>query len=362
MLTQMMEKGGPVMWPLLLLSVTFQLNIAFASENIIGTWQGDLSLGSGNKITLQFLIQKDIDDAYSVVLSLPDKAGTEDIEASQVVFSSGKLTFEVSELRGSYDGMLTDGKIVGQWQQEGEFIPFSLSRFELLPLSDEDKEKLIGKWVGRDVCMPGIIGAGGVYIFEFGVDEGKNFTGVVKTSPPDGKVWPSQYEITEMGKSEDDFIFKIPSIHAEFSGRFVGKEIVGDFKQMGFTRFFTITKGEFRPNLHTKSDLPDSTEKFLLGKWNGKIERKSDEPIDPLQVLFEFEKNEAGDFEAHTIIPDPYNRMYPIKEAIINNGKLILKTENFDVQFEMKLSGNTLTGEWNQCGVSYPLYIVKEGI
>lgn len=345
-----------------LLSILFQSNIAMAGENIIGTWQGELSIDSGKKVTLQFLIQQDIDGDFSVVLSLPDEAGTGNIEASSVFFGSGKLAFEVPELRGSYEGMLTDSEIVGQWSQEGGSIPLDLNRFELSPLSDEDKEKLVGKWYGKD-CPPGSIGGGGAYIFEFGVDEGKNVTGVVKVYLPDGKIDPTHHKINEIGKNGDDFIFdKITGMESKFRGRIAGKEIVGVFTQRGWPRSYTITKGEYSPDLNTKSDLPDSIVQFLSGKWSGEIELQPNEHFNQFHMLFEFEKAEGVGFKAHIIIQEQFDQMFPITEATINNEKLILKTEDFDVQFEIKSSGKTLIGEWIQCGVSYPLTIVKTEI
>jgi hypothetical protein len=346
---------------ILLLSISFQLNIAMAIENIIGTWQGELPIDSGKKVTLRFLIQQDIDGDFSVVLSLPAEAGTGNIEASSLVFRSGKLTFEVPELSGSYDGILTDGEIVGQWQQEGEFIPLTLSRFELLPLSDEDKEKLLGKWYGKD-CPPRTIGGGGAYLFEFEVDEGKNITGVLKVYLPDGKLDPTHHKINEIGKNGDDFIFnEIIGMDSEFRGRIVGNEIVGVFTQRGWPRTYTITKGKYCPDLDTKSDLHESVVQFLSGIWSGEIKLKPNEHFNQFHMLFEFEETEGGDVKAHIIIQEQFDQMFPITEATINNEKLILKAEDFEVQFEMKLSGNTLTGEWTQCGVSYPLTVAKEG-
>lgn len=276
---------------LFLLFVFFHSNITIAAEDITGLWHGELSFDPGKEATFQFLIQKDL--------------------------------------------------------QEGESIPLTLRRFELSPLSDAEKEKLVGKWYGKD-CPPGTIGGRGRYIFEFVADAGRNVTGGVKVFLPSGKLDPAHYNITEIVKSGDDIIFEISGMDSNFRGKIVGNKIVGELTSLRWTRSYTITKGEYLPDLNTKSNLTDSVVEFLSGRWLGKVAVKGNEQVYQFRMMFVFGKTEADVFKAYIIERDSFDEVNPITEASMNDNKLKLKTEDFEVQFEMKISGNTLTGEWNQ--------------
>jgi len=109
---------------ILLFSVLF-CNSALAADDITGTWQGKLVPAPGSELDIQFVITRGDDGAYSVVLNSPDQGAIKDIKASSVVFDSGKLTMDVTDLSGAYEGVLKDGKFEGNWKQEGELIPLN---------------------------------------------------------------------------------------------------------------------------------------------------------------------------------------------------------------------------------------------
>ena len=110
---------------LILLASVFLTSNVSASDDITGTWQGKLVPAPGSELDIQFVITKGDDGSYSVVLNSPDQGAIKDIKASSVVFDSGKLTLDVTDLSGAYEGVLKDGKFEGNWKQEGELIPVS---------------------------------------------------------------------------------------------------------------------------------------------------------------------------------------------------------------------------------------------
>ena len=108
----------------ILFSVLF-INNAIAAENITGTWQGTLAAAPGSELTIQFVITQNADGSYSVVLNSPDQGAIKDIKASSVSYNSGTLKLDVTDLSGSYEGVLKDDKFEGNWKQEGTSIPLN---------------------------------------------------------------------------------------------------------------------------------------------------------------------------------------------------------------------------------------------
>ena len=131
----------------ILFTVLF-FNNAMAAENITGTWQGVLAPAPGSELTIQFVITQNDDGSYAVVLNSPDQGAIKDIKATSVVFDSGKLKLDVTDLSGAYEGVLKDGRFEGNWIQEGASIPFNLKPYEKPVLSRADMEKLAGQWYG----------------------------------------------------------------------------------------------------------------------------------------------------------------------------------------------------------------------
>ena len=218
-------------------------------------------------------------------------------------------------------------------------------------LSKEDMDKLLGKWHGKPILPKGALGGVPTYVFQFEIKEKNEFEGLINIVLPSGML-ASDHKIADMGKNGDRFIFKVPTMKAEYRGSLDGGDLTGELNQFGSAVSLVLKKGEYIHKVNNRINLSDDITKFLSGKWSGKVEH--------FRMVFEFEKTETGDFKGHIISRDQLDGVIPITEAIINNKKLILKTEDFEVQFEMQLSENTLTGEWTQCEVSYPLTLTKK--
>lgn len=131
---------------ILFCSVLFVTN-AVGAADITGIWKGKLVTGPGAEMNLRFNIKQDPDGSLSVVLDSPDMDGLKNVRASSVDYTSGNLKVDVAELNGSYEGVVKDGKIDGNWRQEGTSFPLNLSPYE--KISREVMEKLLGTWHGK---------------------------------------------------------------------------------------------------------------------------------------------------------------------------------------------------------------------
>ncbi len=313
---------------------------ATAAENIIGTWQGNLVVSPEIELKIQFIISQGNDGSYTVVLNSPDQGAIKDIEANSVVYDSGNLKLDVAELSGAYEGVVTDGKLEGNWIQEGTSMPLTLIPYVKPTLSREDKERLLGPW-RFELSQPGGT-LKGTYRFE--VAQNGEFVGFVDSR--DMGVFGVPFSSIEFEKGI--LTVKVESRQAEFKGKMSSDEIVGEFKQGGQQTPVILKKGAFVYNLNlTEEDMEK-----LLGKWQGKL--------GPLTMIFSFEKTEKGEFVGFIDTPEHGVKGIPITEAAMNDGKLTIKEKLAGAEYSGQLSGDRLVGEWKQMGRSNPLTLTKE--
>lgn len=101
---------------ILLISIS-QINSVTASENISGTWQGELLTSPSNELTIQFIIEQNNDGSYPAILNTPDHNIINKIKATSVSYDLEMLKIVVDEMSGSYEGIVKDRKIEGEWKQ-----------------------------------------------------------------------------------------------------------------------------------------------------------------------------------------------------------------------------------------------------
>jgi len=328
---------------LVLLITVLQINSVMAAENIAGTWQGKLITSPGSEMTLQFIIKQEANGSYSVTLNSPDEGGIKNVKASSMVFNSGNLKMDVTELSGSYEGIFKDGKIDGKWKQEGKTFPLSLIPYEKPTLSKKDMEKLLGAWNGILTIPGGSL----TVVFRFEMTKEGELAGFLDSPDQGGYGIP----VNDIEMSESSLSLKISSIKAQYKGKVVGNEIVGDFTQLGSPNPLSLKKGEYKAQGYNLNLSKENMEK-LLGKWNGKL--------GPLTLVFRFEKTKEGSFVGYLDSPDQGAKGIPITEASLTDGKLNLKVKSVSGEFNGQLSGDKLAGEWTQMGMKNPLSLTKE--
>lgn len=103
------------------------------NNGIEGTWLGALDF-SGEKLRIVFNITRNDDGSFISTLDSPDQ-GAKAIPVAETTFKDRKLHLEVSIIKGSFDGTLSEdgAKLEGSWQQNGNALPLTLERTTEIP-------------------------------------------------------------------------------------------------------------------------------------------------------------------------------------------------------------------------------------
>lgn len=109
----------------LLLMFLFVFTKANTQENIVGEWNGILSIG-GQQISLIFHIEK-AGNAFAGSLDSPDQKAF-GIKADKVSYENGNLELIISKLSLSYKGHFLDTSISGEFTQGYNKAPLQLNR------------------------------------------------------------------------------------------------------------------------------------------------------------------------------------------------------------------------------------------
>ncbi len=330
----------------LLISILF-INNVMALENIAGTWQGVLTPAPGSELTIQFVITQNADGSYEVVLNSPEQGAIKDIKASSVSYDSGTLKLDVTDLSGSYEGILKDGKFEGNWKQEGTLIPLNLKPYEKPVLSKADMEKLAGQWYGPLKVPTGDL----TVVFRFEIKENGEYKAFLD-SPDQGA---TGIPISDVELVDGTLSLQITVARAEYKGKISGDEIIGEFKQGGQPLPLTLKKGEYKPEvaLNLSKEIKDK----LAGEWHGELAT----PRGLIHMAFKFDVTKNGDLVGFYEVPDQNVKGIPVKEADYADGKLTLKIKVANAEFKGTLSGDMMKGEWVQAGLSNIPLSLKKG-
>src|SRR5262245_7509271 len=103
-------------------------NASAAAQNLEGTWEGALDVGS-MKFRLALKVTKAADGAYAAKLDSLDQ-GANDLPADVISLKDGAIHFEMKRLLVAFDGTLNKegSEIAGQFNQGGASFPLSLRR------------------------------------------------------------------------------------------------------------------------------------------------------------------------------------------------------------------------------------------
>ncbi len=337
---------------LVLLSTVFALNIAIASEDIFGTWQGKLIPAPGTEITIQFIISRAADGAYGVVLNSPEEGGIKNIEANKVTYDAGVLKLDVTELSGSYEGVVKDGVIEGEWEQQGTSMPLSMRPYEKPALSAEDRGKLLGEWHG-DIEIPN---GSLTMVLRFEMTKDGELAGYLDS--PDQNV--SGIPVTDIEGGDGKIILKVSSIRAEITGTLAGNEIIGEYKQGPEPLPLILKKGKYIPPMD-EFNLSEEDRAHLSGEWYGPLNTPAT-PVSPagaLAIVARFETTKDGQFKGYTDSPDQGGYDIPITSLEVNGSDIVFKVRSLFSEFSGTLSENTMVGEHKQGPALLPLTLKK---
>lgn len=102
---------------------TFYLTFLANAQDIVGSWNGALNVGSA-KLRLVINISK-TDDGYKSTLDSPDQ-GAKGIPVPKTTFEKSKLSFEIPAAGILYTGDFQNDKFVGTFKQGGREFPLEL--------------------------------------------------------------------------------------------------------------------------------------------------------------------------------------------------------------------------------------------
>ena len=248
------------MYVLMLILLSGAAGPALAQEDISGTWSGKLPVSPDQTLEIHFVLTRAADGSYSAVLTSPDQGGIQDIAATSASFDGNRLMLSVDALSGSYDGVLADGRITGNWSQPGSEIPLELVPYVASVLSDADKDRLRGSWVG-ELAPPGQTLA---IVFRFQDNEDGEFVGLLD-SPDQGAKDIATANIRIEG---DQLKFAIPRIGGEYTGTLSGDSIEGTFRQ-GQALPLNMQRGEYTAR---GLELPPDVIERIEGPWHGRVQ------------------------------------------------------------------------------------------
>jgi uncharacterized protein len=102
------------------------------AQPAIGIWEGPLKVGPFENL-VAFKIVGHPDGSLAATADVIDQ-GIKDLPCGKVTFADGKLTIEMPNLKGRYEGQLSvDGRSIGgRWIQVGPPMPLALTRVEKL--------------------------------------------------------------------------------------------------------------------------------------------------------------------------------------------------------------------------------------
>lgn len=117
---------------LLLFSLFFFTVQSFSQEQIIGSWEGKLSISPAYSLRLVLHITGE-GSALSATMDSPDQ-GASDLPIDEITFTDKTLLFTSKMLQVKYEGVFEDEKITGTFTQQGYTFPLVLERMVEKPL------------------------------------------------------------------------------------------------------------------------------------------------------------------------------------------------------------------------------------
>lgn len=329
-------------WTLLLLS-----GAALAQQDISGTWAGVLAVAPDTNLNVHFVLTRQADGAYSAVLTSPDPNGIKDVAVDSVSFDSNHLMMSVDALSGSYDGMLADGEITGEWKQQDTSIPLNLAPYEEPVLTQAEIDTLTGSWTGPLNTPAGSLSI----VFQFETGDDGEFAGFV--SAPEqggGRAKMSVIQLAEDG----GLLIRVDQAGLEFPGTLDGDQIVGTWKQGGQSLPITLSRGEYQaPDV--SAGLSDADKQRLEGSWVGKVSS----PRGELTIVFRFETGDDGHFAGYLDSPDQGARGIPMSELAVADGTLSVKVARAQLEYSAPLGDTEMSGTWKQAGGEQTVTLTK---
>ena len=101
-----------------------------SGKNMIGYWEGNLKIPTGEEIKIEFEIFINADGDYRAFLKVPEQDDSA-ILVDNLTFENKIVRFSIMGDEGMYEGTLTGGsRIEGKLSQSGQTFPLVFERVE----------------------------------------------------------------------------------------------------------------------------------------------------------------------------------------------------------------------------------------
>jgi len=316
---------------------------AIAQTDLTGTWQGKMAASPNEKLTIQFIITKQANGSYSVVLNSPDTGGIKNIAATGVKFAGGILTVDVAGLSGSYSGTVAKGVITGEWKQSGSTLPLTLTPYTKPSVST--LKPLLGEWVGE--LMPPD-GSKLTAVLRFQMSSDGKFTGTADI-PVQGQ---SGIPLTDIVLEGDEVTLKIAGGQADYKGKLIGNKIEGAVKQGGQDMKMNLTRGKYE---NPGFDLSPEDMKRVQGLWIGKYGAGGP----PFLTVWKFERRMDGKIKGTAAAPEATTQVLPFTDLSLKGDQFACKIQGAGAEFTGTLKGDTLSGTFKSGGKDLALELKR---
>lgn len=317
---------------------------AGAQEDISGTWRGELEAAPGTRLTIDFVLSRAADGAYTAVLTSPDQGGIKDVPGDSVTFDGGRLVVSVAALGGEYDGTLDDGAFAGEWRQEGARIPLELHRYERTALTEAVRERLLGSWIGKITALNGIELT---IVFRF-VEDDSGALGGFLDSPDQGA---TDIPITNLELAGDTLSFDIPEVYGRYTATLDGRRMSGTWSQLGNDLPLEVEHGEYVPD-ENPITLSDDDMTRLRGLWKA--------PVGPVEITLRFETTDDGRHWAYLDVPAQRIGGLPLTTASLADDTLTLSIAPIGATMTATVRASELVGTWQQGPQSVPVTFTRQ--
>ena len=236
-------------------------------------------------------------------------------------------------------------------------MPLVLAPYQKPVLTKQAMAQLNGGWFGAIA----VAGSNTTVQFNFKTDAKGELQGTFGI--PDQGL--SDVPVEGIEFTDGNLTMRIPRLNAVYKGKLANNQFSGKLQIPSPAlppdgADLVLKHGDYAPPTHALK-LSSADFAALNGKWQGKLE--IDAPNGQhvsLTIVMRFATNASAQFVGFMDSPDQKAKDIPITEASLTNGDFVAKVDAVRGDFQGKLSGNTMTGQWTQAGRSTPLTLTRQ--
>jgi uncharacterized protein (DUF2147 family) len=233
---QWTQPGGAL--PLVLSPYQKPVLTKAAMDTLTGTWFGPLKLPGNRELTFVLRFKTSDKGEFGGTLAVPEQGGNE-IPASDIQFTDGKLAFKIPLVSGDFSAAVANGVMTGAWKQPGpgappEGMPISLKKGEYaaqvyaLKLSTEAFAALSGTWKGKlELTSPQGQKVSLAMVLRFATSPGGQFIAFIDS--PDQKAM--NIPVTDASFANGKLSVKVAAVQGEYNATLSGQTLTGQWTQ-----------------------------------------------------------------------------------------------------------------------------------